>query len=183
MTTLDKSVLKIGLGAALLTMAFGCSENGQAAADAQPKVEVADERVAALSDRRTGYTASARGVIPSGTVLKVSLIDAIDSETNVTGDRFLASLAEAVVINGATLLPKGTKVRGRVIAAEGSGRVKGRASVRLELTDIAQRNNRLMAIATQPLEATAALTATKGNEVHYDPEARLDFMLTHAVDL
>ena len=93
-------------------------------------------------------------MIPSGTVLKVSLIDAVDSDTNSAGDVFLASLAEAVVIDGATLLPKGTKVRGRVIDVEESGRVKGRASIRLALTDIVQ-GDRMVAITTDTFAATA----------------------------
>jgi hypothetical protein len=47
----------------------------------------------------------------------------------------MASMAESLVIDGTTVVPKGTKVLGRVVDVDGSGRVKGQASIRLALTD------------------------------------------------
>jgi hypothetical protein len=201
------------------------------AADATARVTAADARVKAADARvqaADGGVASAasppakatfspykaRVVIPTGTVLKVSLIDAVNSDTSSPGDRFMTSLAESVVINGATLLQKGTKVRGRVIDAEDSGQVKGRAAIRLTLTDIMQ-GDRTIAITTQTFAATADPTqtrdattiagdagvgagigaaigegagtgvvlATKGKEIHYGPETRLNFTLTSSVGL
>jgi hypothetical protein len=102
-------------------------------------------KTAAVNEKRT---------IPSGTVLTVLLIDALGTDTNSAGDRFLASLAAPVVVDGSTLLAKGTKVRGHVIGVEGSGRVKGVAGIRLALTDIMQ-GNRTIAITTDTFSATA----------------------------
>ena len=51
------------------------------------------------------------------------------------GDKFEASLAAPLVVDGTTLLGKGTRFHGRVVAAEGSGRVKGLANISLVLTD------------------------------------------------
>jgi len=125
------------------------------AADASVEASKADERV------KTTTTPAAKAaavkeklMIPSGTVLKVLLIDGLNSDTNSAGDRFLASLAEPVVVDGITLLPKGMKVRGHVIEVEDSGRVKGQASIRLALTDIMQ-GNRTIAITTDTFTATA----------------------------
>ena len=59
-----------------------------------------------------------------------------------------------MVVNGTTLLPEGTLFHGRVIDAHGAGKVKGRASIRLELTDLVQ-GNRTVAIATDRFSATA----------------------------
>jgi hypothetical protein len=130
------------------------------------------------------------------------------------------------VINGATLLQKGTTVRGRVIEAEGAGRVKGRASIRLALTDIMQ-GDRMVPITTETLAATAessttrdaeiiaggagvgavigavaggakgagvgaatgggagtgVVLATKGKEIRYGPETRLNFTLISSVKM
>src|SRR4030095_16510777 len=99
-------------------------------------------------------------MIPSGTVLRVLLIDGLSTDTNSAGDRFLASLAEPIVVEGSTLLPKVMKVRGRVIDVEDSGRVKGEASIRLALTDIIQ-GNRMIAITTNTFSATAASSTTR----------------------
>jgi len=125
------------------------------AADAGVEASKADARVNTTTTPAAKAAAvKSKLTIPSGTVLEVLLIDGISSDTNSAGDRFLASLAEAVIVDGSTLLPKGTKVRGHVIEAEGSDRVKGRASIRLALTDIMQGNNAI-AITTDTFTATA----------------------------
>ena len=254
MKTLYRLLLKSGLTSALFVGAFagmfGCSaDSSQQAADArdeaakaradvvdanarvkaaeaQVKAAEAGASVGALADKRTEANNDPKSVIPSGTLMKVSLIDAIDSNTSSAGDLFWVSLAEPVVANGATLLPKGTRLQGRVINAEGAGKVKGRALIQLELTGIAQ-GNRMVAISTNTFEATADSTqgrdagviaggagvgaaigaiaggkkgaaigaitgggagtgvvlATKGKEIHYAPETRLDFTLANAVKL
>jgi len=199
------------------------------AADAGVVAADADARVAAAENptaKGTFNPSKARVVIPSGTELKVSLIDPVSSDTSSPGDRFMASLAESVVINGVTLLEKGTQIRGRVIDAEDSGRVKGRAAIRLSLTNIMQ-GDKTVAITTQTLAATAdssqtrdteviaggagagavigaiaggkkgaaigaatgggagtgVVLATKGKEIHYGPETRLNFTLAKSVEL
>jgi hypothetical protein len=89
--------------------------------------------------------------------LRISLIDALDSKQSSAGDSFTGSLAEAVVVNGSTLLPKGTLLHGRVIDAVGSAKVKGRASMRLELTEIVV-GNKTIAINTDTFAAEAEST-------------------------
>ncbi len=158
------------------------------AADANARVQAADAHVkaadarveatnaeveASKADARVNTTTTPaakaaavkkRLMIPSGTVLTVLLIDGLSTDTNSAGDRFLASLAEAVVVDGNTLLPIGTKVRGRVIGVEDSGRVKGLASIRLALTDIIQ-GNRMVAIGTDTFTATAGSSTTRDAEI------------------
>ena len=197
------------------------------AADAAVDAADAEARVVEVEGKPANYSGTAaRVVIPSGTVLKVTLIDALDSDTSTAGDQFQANLSEAIVSDGATLLAKGTKVRGRVIGVEESGRVKGRASISLVLTDIVQGGRMIpittgthadTADSTQKRDAgiiaggagvgaaigaiaggkkgaaigaatgggagTGIVLATKGNDVHYDPETRLNFTLTNSVQL
>jgi hypothetical protein len=134
------------------------------AADARVRAADADVEAAKAEARvQTNTTPAAKAVavatkeklvIPSGTALQVSLIDGLGTDTNSAGDRFMASLAESVVVDGRTLLPKGTKVRGHVLSVEESGRVKGTASIRLALTDIEQ-GNRMIPITTDTFSATA----------------------------
>jgi hypothetical protein len=135
------------------------------AADAGVEAPRADARV----NTTTTPAAKAAAVkeklmIPSGTILRVLLIDGLSTDTNSAGDHFLASLAESIVVDGSTILPKGTKVRGRVIGVEDSGRVKGVASIRLELTDIMQ-GNRTVAITTDTFAATAESSTTRDAEI------------------
>jgi hypothetical protein len=74
--------------------------------------------------------------VPSGTNINIVLTDTVSSNENKAGDTFTGSLAAPIVVNGETVAPRGSAVRGRVIAAEGAGKVKGTAALRIELTSL-----------------------------------------------
>jgi len=102
--------------------------------------------------------------IPAGTKLHVALIDAVSSDKSQDGQQFTASLTEPVVIGGKTVLAKGTKVRGHVVEAKESGRVKGRASLVLTLSDIV-RVGKSVSISTKPYTAVAESTKKRDAEI------------------
>jgi hypothetical protein len=99
--------------------------------------------------------------VPAGTELTVILIDSISSGTNKAGDTFMASLGAPIMVGGKTVVDKGTKVQGLVVDAQGAGRVKGRANIRLVLTGIID-GAKTIPIVTQPFYAEAE--ATKGRD-------------------
>jgi hypothetical protein len=74
--------------------------------------------------------------VPAETPLEVLLDGSLSSNKSAAGDRFDASLAAPLVVDGTTLMMKGTHFHGRVVAAEDSGRVKGLANISLVLTDV-----------------------------------------------
>lgn len=74
--------------------------------------------------------------IPAGTSLPLTLITAIASDTGRVDDPITAELTKAVAIDGREVLPAGAKVTGIVAAADGAGRVKGRAQVALLFTSV-----------------------------------------------
>src|SRR5262249_10829641 len=96
--------------------------------------------------------------VPAGTKLRVALLDAVSSDKSQDGDTFLASLNEPVVTNGKTVFAKGTKVRGRVVEAVESGRVKGRASLQLKLTEIVRDKGKNISISTKKNSEVAPTT-------------------------
>jgi hypothetical protein len=98
--------------------------------------------------------------IPAGTVLTVAMIDAVGTDTNKAGDEFMASIAEPVVVNGKTVLAKGTKVRGRIETLDEPGRVKGKAALSLVLTQL-MGGDKPVAITTQPFAAQAEADTKK----------------------
>jgi hypothetical protein len=124
---------------------------------AQPPVDAVDQSKAAPRPEPAPEPKPTL-LIPAGTTLRITLIDAVSSDKNRPGDHFAASLAAPVVIGGRTVLSKGTKVRGRVVDAKGSGRVKGRASIELKLTEIVFKDGKRMDIATKPYTAVAQST-------------------------
>ena len=173
------SVLRIT--AALVTIALtfvGCSSNQPSDASAtatpnQPTAAAPAPKAASNSPAAAPAPAVERAApppapaappkvtVPAGTDLTVIMIDSVSSGTNKSGDEFLASLAAPLVVGGKTVLDKGTKVRGRVIDAEGSGRVKGLANIRLALTGILD-GAKTIPIVTKPFVAEAE--STKGRD-------------------
>jgi hypothetical protein len=66
-------------------------------------------------------------IVASGTALPIVLQQALSTKTAQAEDPVLAELAEDVSVDGDVLLPSGSEVRGHVVSALRSGRVKGRA--------------------------------------------------------
>ncbi len=100
--------------------------------------------------------------VPEGTTLSLRLATAINSGTARVEDAIEATLAEAVSVGGAEVLPAGSVVRGNVRAVDDSGKVKGLASIAVHFTSVAPagRNDRY------DIDATYAETAraTKGKD-------------------
>jgi len=68
-------------------------------------------------------------VIPAGTVLTVRLQSALGSKTSKPGDRFSATLADPIVVDGKTVAGAGSGVSGTVTEAHAAGRFKGGATL------------------------------------------------------
>lgn len=75
-------------------------------------------------------------VIPAGTRLSIRTTNAISSETAVPGQGFTASVAEPVLIDGRTVVPRGAAAGGVILSTDDGGRVKGVASLSLGLTSL-----------------------------------------------
>ena len=112
----------------------GCSKTNspnpeaQAAGDSAPVTAQAEAKSEAQPEiARTGI------VIPKGTALQVRIDENLDTKRNRAGDQFRASLAEPIVLEGKTVVPKGTPFVGHVTESQASGRLEGRAVLALTL--------------------------------------------------
>ena len=74
--------------------------------------------------------------VPSGTELVLTLETPVSSETATVDQPVRATVARPVVVSGMEVIPKGAPVRGAVVEAERSGRVKGRASIALRFNEV-----------------------------------------------
>jgi hypothetical protein len=193
----------------LLTGVGACSSEFAESAEADGRVDVADARIQARGSdapaarveapvaKYAGRKSKGKIAIPAGTTLSVSMVDTLDSEKSSAGDHFLASLGESVVVHGVIVLPKGTKVRGLVLEVQNAGRVKGRASIRLAITDIFQ-GDRKVPIDSDIFSATAdsgetrdarigegadVVLSNRGHGIHYGPETLLNFTVRNSVEL
>jgi len=209
----------------ILTMAGACSTpDSETVTEETPADSNAPATADSAADKPKAEAPKAPApktvTIPAGTTLSVVLSSSLNSGKNKAGDTFTGNLSEAIVVNGKTVLDKGTNVEGTVVAAEGSGRVSGKATMSLALTS-ATVNGKAISLSTKTHAAeaegskgrdaaiigggagvgaaigaiaggkkgaaigaavgggggTATVLATKGKEVEYDAESKLDFTL------
>jgi BON domain len=78
----------------------------------------------------------AKVTVPSGAVIPVRLVDAIDSATAQVGDTFHATLDAPVAVDGDVAIPAHYDVEGHVVNAQASGKFAGRALLELQLDRI-----------------------------------------------
>jgi hypothetical protein len=75
-------------------------------------------------------------VVPAGTVLTVSLGQALSSKTSQTGQSFLATLRQPINVDGTVAVPSGSAVSGTIVSAKEKGKIKGEGELTLTLTHI-----------------------------------------------
>lgn len=93
-------------------------------------------------------------IVPEGTTLALVLESTISSATNRQGDLVVAKLAEDVKVADKVLLPAGSEVRGRVTAAEPSGKVKGKARLAFDFDQVVVKGKE-QPIETRTVDITA----------------------------
>ena len=84
----------------------------------------------------------------------------LSTKTAKTGDAFSASLEEPIASGNWTVAGAGAKVDGRVVESDSGGRVKGKASLTIELTALTLADGRKVELVTSPIGNEAA--ANKG---------------------
>jgi hypothetical protein len=75
-------------------------------------------------------------VVPSGSLLRVRINQAMDSKHTVPGTAFDAVVLNDVVAGGAIAIPRGAAVKGTVVDVHKAGDFKGKGELKLQLTQI-----------------------------------------------
>ena len=118
---------------ALVLMSAGCSSTTQADRNnsaSGPNNKDEKSFLAKIFESSTPVT------VPVGTVIPVTLDQALSSEDNRTGEDFDASVSAPIVVDGKTIIPKGARAQGRIVESKSSGRLKTPARLELTLTSI-----------------------------------------------
>jgi len=131
----------------------GCSSQAPKSVSANPAEAVTDAKKdgGILSRILPGPV-----TVPSGTTLSVRLLHSISSRSAKPGDEFDAELTAPVTINGKTLFPKGARVRGRVVSAKESGRLKDPGFLKLTLDAIQSEDGKWVNLETSNISAKGA---------------------------
>jgi len=93
--------------------------------------------------------------IPAGAVLSVTLNSRLSTDSTQVGERFNATLAEAVLVEGVTVIPAGAAVSGKVTHVEEPHRTSGKAQMTLLVDQVADANGKIYAVETAPLAMEA----------------------------
>jgi len=112
----------------------GRAERGRSAEPARPSDALAAAANAANESRRE--PAPPPLVVPAGTALRARIDTALDTRQNQAGDKFTATLEDAVMVDGKTAIPKGAILVGHVTESAASGRIKGRAEIGVTLDSV-----------------------------------------------
>ncbi len=100
--------------------------------------------------------------IPAGTRLSIVLDTTVGSDISRREDPVSAHVSRAVIVNGVTVLPQGSRVSGVVASAVRSGKVKGRAHVAVRFDSLAPRaSGERYRIDVAPVGRTAPATKKK----------------------
>jgi hypothetical protein len=77
--------------------------------------------------------------LPAGAEIRVRLDQDLGSKISQPGDSFSATVAENVVVNGVTVVPRGARAEGTVVDARPLGKFKGGAALALKLQRVHTR--------------------------------------------
>jgi hypothetical protein len=86
--------------------------------------------------------------LPAGTDVIVRLGETISTEHNYSGDTFRATLDRPIIVDGFVIADKGSKVLGKIVAADKAGKFEGTANLQVTLTEIGTTDGQRVRIET-----------------------------------
>ena len=152
-------LLPLGMLAVALVGA-GCSRSTQSE-EAAPGSAA---RGPATAQPRTQSRAQPPLILPEGTNIRVRLVSTLSTATKSAGDTFEATLVEPLVVEGRTLATKGASVTGKVVDSDPGGRVKGVASIAVQLTGLRTEGGQQIEISTGSVTRVASTTKRRDAE-------------------
>lgn len=102
--------------------------------------------------------------VPAGTTLTVRLGETLSTERNQPGDQFSAVLDQALVVDGFAVAERGSRVQGRIVELERSGKVRGVARLAIELTQLHTSDGQKVRVNTSAFNRQAEATRTRDAE-------------------
>lgn len=146
-------------------------------ADAQAQLEQAKKALDTAQKQAANTTASAPSstaapvpppppepkvyTLPAGSTVAVRTTTALSTKTAKTGDAFVATLHQPLVVDGYVIADKGATVQGVVADSDPGGRVKGVASIAVALRSVTTPSGEVLELPTSQVGAQARTTKKK----------------------
>ena len=102
-----------------------------------------------------------RVTLLAGALLTIRLAEDLSTKKNVSGDAFLATLDQPLIVDGFVVAERGSRVEGRVVTAQKAGRVKGAAVLGLQLVRFDTADGQKIAVSTDTFEKEGASEKAK----------------------
>lgn len=99
--------------------------------------------------------------IAAGTPITVTTSNDISTKTAKAGDRFSASLNTAITDGDWVIARRGANVEGVVVESDSGGRIKGKASITVELKSLTLADGRTVALSTSNFTKEAKSSVKK----------------------
>ncbi|WP_321477904.1 hypothetical protein [uncultured Paludibaculum sp.] len=93
--------------------------------------------------------------VPAGTMITVRLREELSTKNSQDGQNFTATLDQPLVVDGFVIAERGSSQRGRIVELDQSGRVKGRAALAVELTELTTADGQKIALKTDSFRKEA----------------------------
>jgi hypothetical protein len=97
-----------------------------------------------------------RVTLPSGTVIPFRITETLDSKNAQPNGVFHGVVANDIAVNGATVVPRGTPVMGRIVNAQEAAHFKGNSLLSLELTQMQFGGQRVTLVTNSYVKQGAA---------------------------
>lgn len=130
-----------------VSLALFISSCGTGNTTEQPAGKVTAEKVA----KTTTYV-----TMPGNTAIAVALVDAIDTDVQVSGTEFRAQLSRPIIVDGHTLFADGAGAKGILNKIVQSGHLKTPAELNFSLTAIQDKNGRWIDVGTNQIQEKKA---------------------------
>jgi len=96
-------------------------------------------------------TTASHVTMPANTAIAVTLVDAIDTDVQTTGDGFRATLNRSIVVGGHTVFAEGAGARGILSKVVESGRLQTPAELSFSLTAIQDEGGSWVNVGTNTI--------------------------------
>jgi len=183
----------------LLTLGLLCAcgrppaDNASKAADAQKLPFDRQPRSTGISPSQSLIPSTTK--LPEGTPIPIRLQSALSSASSHAGDTFRATLDEPVVIEGQTLVARGTPATGRVLEAKPSTNSLEPGYLRIVLVSLDVGGRPVMIETSSifakggsreernPATGAASGSTQKDKDIVLGIDRRLNFRLAQSIDL
>lgn len=101
-------------------------------------------------------------VVPSGTKIPIIMDSAVDSDTSQEGDEFAARTSEDLLIDGSTIVPAGSVIKGRIAQLNNPKHLNRSGSVALKFDTVTTPDNRQIPLVANLVARGGVVHARRG---------------------